>query len=266
MDDFYNEMKEVLNDLPAKTANDIMRSEDLRSSKSYSYFPNIFEEALAPINPRRWPAFTARSAIGSDMPEIGDKILTLLDNLCVTKEYLETSQSDVQWRARLWTVAEDTTLINMQSELGGDAGSFVADITSNKIAEKYMDKMYGTAVNINTQEELNFKIFKQVAREQGVDIETVRGTGWAREFVPEYMQGDICERPERNARPNPWGSNGGLEDDGIMIGPHSNLESPLNDNGALNLPCESSYDSSSYSDETISNTDNNINLEIFFYH
>jgi hypothetical protein len=25
-----------------------------------------------------------------------------------------------------------------------------------------------------------------------------------REFVPDYMEGDICERPERNSRPNFW--------------------------------------------------------------
>ena len=75
----------------------------------------------------------------------------------------------------------------------------------------------------------------------------------AREFVPEYMQGDIFDRPERNARPNSWGSNGGLEEDGIRIGPHSNpsnLGNPSNDDGALNLPRESSHDSPSYPDET----------------
>lgn len=37
----------------------------------------------------------------SDMPEILDKLQTPIDNLVVAKEYLETSQSDVQWRARL---------------------------------------------------------------------------------------------------------------------------------------------------------------------
>ena len=63
----------------------------------------------------------------------------------------------------MWTVAEDTTLINMSSELGGDAGSFAAGITSNKIAEKYIDEMYSTAVSINTQEKLNFEIFQRVA-------------------------------------------------------------------------------------------------------
>lgn len=38
------------------------------------YFPNIFAEGLVPLNPRRWPAFAAGSAMGSDMPEFGDKI------------------------------------------------------------------------------------------------------------------------------------------------------------------------------------------------
>ena len=82
-----------------------------------------------------------------------------------------------------------------------------------------------------------------------------------RQFVPEYMQGDICERPERNSRPNSW-NNDDSTDDGIILGPDPNInpKTPSNDDGALNLPGESTiYDSSSYSDETISNrdTDNN---------
>ena len=32
----------------------------------------------------------------------------------------------------------------------------------------------------------------------------MRGTGLTREFVPEFMQEDICDRPERNARPDSW--------------------------------------------------------------
>jgi hypothetical protein len=47
-------------------------------------------------------------------------------------------------------------------------------------------------------------MFKQTADEQGRDISKVRGTGLTREFVPEFMQEDICDRPERNARPDSW--------------------------------------------------------------
>ena len=53
-----------------------------------------------PINPGRWPAFTAGSSMSSDMPDFTDKIKTPLDNLLVAKEYLETAQSDIQWRDR----------------------------------------------------------------------------------------------------------------------------------------------------------------------
>jgi hypothetical protein len=111
MDDFYNEMKEILE--PTS------KSEDSKSSNSYSFFPNIFAEALVPINPARWPAFGAGSAMASDMLDIGDKIITPLDNLVVAKEFLETAPSDVQWRARFWQIAEDTTSINMVAELRG---------------------------------------------------------------------------------------------------------------------------------------------------
>ena len=94
MDDFYDEMKDVVEDFSRNNPESTSKSEYSKSSNSYSFFPNIYAEALVPINPRRWPAFEA----GSMMPDIGDKIKTPLDNLLVAKEYLETAQSDVQWR------------------------------------------------------------------------------------------------------------------------------------------------------------------------
>ena len=256
MDDFYKEMRTTLEDI--ETSN--FKPETIRRDSNIlqEYFLNMFAEAWVPINARRWPAFTDGSTAASGTPEIGYKIKTPLDNLLVAKEYLETSQSDVQWRARLWQVAEDTTSINMSSELGGDVGSFAAGAASNKIAEGYMNEMIDTAVSMNEQEKLNLEMFKQTAREQNMDASKVRVTGLAREFVPEYMQGDICERPERNSRLDSW-DNDDSTDDRIILGPGPNInpKSPSNDNGALNLPGKSSYDSSSYSDETISNTDNN---------
>ena len=65
-----------------------------------------------------------------------------------------------------------------------------------------MNEMVETEVTKNPQEKLNLEMFKQTAREQGKDVSKVRGTGLTREFVPDFMQEDICERPERNARPN----------------------------------------------------------------
>ena len=255
MDDFYSEMKENLDEINQSNLSNFKPQD---SGILTHYFPNIFAEGLVPINPHRWPAFTAGSAFASDMPKLGDKIQTPIDNLVVTKEYLETSQSDIQWRAIFWQVAEDTISINVASELGGDLGSFGAGAASNKIAENYMNEMFDTAVNINQQEELNFEIFKQTAREQKMDVDKVRGTGVAREFVPEFMKGDICDRLERNARPDSWNNDGGgLTDDGIIIDPNPNPGSPSNDDGALNLPGESNFDSSSYSGEAILKTDEN---------
>jgi len=165
---------------------------------------SIFAEALVPINPRRWPAFAAGSAMSSDMPDLKDKLQTPLENLRVAKEYLETSQSDLQWRARFWQVAKDTEKINLASELGDVVGSFGAGVASNKIADGYMEEMVITEATKNQQENLNLEMFKQTAREQGKDVSKVRGTGVMREFVPDYMQEDICDRPERNSRPNSW--------------------------------------------------------------
>jgi hypothetical protein len=174
---------------------------------------SMFAEALVPVNPRRWPAFAAGSAMASDMPDLKDKLQTPLENLRVAKEYLETAQSDLQWRARLWQVAQDTTTLNFASEQGGDVGSFGAGAASNKIADGYMAEMIDTEVTKNQQEKLNLEIFKQTAREQGKDVSKVRGTGLMREFVPDVMQEDVCKRPERNARPNSWEDTGYSYDD-----------------------------------------------------
>ena len=101
--------------------------------------------------------------MSSDMPDITDKFKIPLANLLVAKEYLETAQSDLQWRDRAWEVAEDTIWkINSASEMGGDVGSFVAGAVSNKIADGYMNKMVGTEVSKNQQEKLNLEIFKQI--------------------------------------------------------------------------------------------------------
>ena len=98
MDNFYTEMKETLDGLSLNNPTCSVQLEDLESSNSYSFFPNIYAEALVPINLRKWPAFDAGSAMASDMPDIGDKIKTPLDNLLVAKEYLDTAQIDIQWR------------------------------------------------------------------------------------------------------------------------------------------------------------------------
>jgi hypothetical protein len=116
---------------------------------------SMFAEALMLINPSRWPAFMAGSALASDMPDIKDKLQTPLDNLRVAKEYLETSQRDLQWRTRLWQVTQDTTTINFAYEIAGDVGSFGAGTASNKIADGYMAEMIDTEVTKNPQEKLN---------------------------------------------------------------------------------------------------------------
>jgi len=86
------------------------------------------------------------------MPELSDKMRTPFENLVVAKEYLETSQSDIQWRDRVWQVAQDTTTINLSCEFGKEVGSFGAGALSNKIADKYMDEMITTCATLTNQE------------------------------------------------------------------------------------------------------------------
>lgn len=165
---------------------------------------SIFAEALAPLNPHRWPAFTAGSSMASNMADPKDKLDTSLANLLTTREYLETSKSDPQWRYRFWKVCRDVGVVNAAIEIGGDAGAFIAGAASNKIADDYMTEMVMAEVNKTPQEEFNLEIFKQTAREKSMATFEVRGTGVMRKFVPEFMKGDICPRPEEDARPNSW--------------------------------------------------------------
>lgn len=64
--------------------------------------------------------------------------------------------------------------------------------------------MVVTEVTKIQQEKFNLEIFKQTAREQGIDVSKVRGTRLMGEFVLGYMQKDICEHLERDSRPNSW--------------------------------------------------------------
>ena len=129
-----------------------------------NYLPNIFVEALIPLNPRRWPAFVAGSAMGSEFEEFDEKIKTPFNNLLVAKEYLETSKSDIQWRDRFWQVIEDTATVNGACEMGDDLGSFGAGAAANKMADRYMDEMVETSFTLKKSEKLNERIYEQFAR------------------------------------------------------------------------------------------------------
>ena len=65
-----------------------------------------------------------------------------------------------------------------------------------------MEKRVNTELTLNSVEELNLKIFQQEAEKFGFSSENVRGTGVFREFVPQNLQSDLCDRPPRDSRPN----------------------------------------------------------------
>ena len=166
------------------------------------WFPNLFADALIPINPIRWPAYITGSAMASDMPEFGDKLQTsfinlVFINLVVVKEYLETSKSDIQ----LWKVIQDTTAINLSCEIGQDVGTFGAGGMSTKIADGYVEEMVEASFTLRKSEKLNEMIYKQFAGEQGLGPSLVNGTGPFRQFVPVASRGNILDRPPRGSRP-----------------------------------------------------------------
>ena len=76
-----------------------------------------------------------------------------------------------------------------------------------------MREMVETEVTKNQQEKLNLEIFKQVGREKGKDVSKIRGTGLTRQFVPDFISEDICDRPKRNERPNLWEDTSSWYDD-----------------------------------------------------
>ena len=212
---------------------------------------SFFAEALVPLNPYKWAPYIAGSAFESKMPEIADKLKTPFSNLEVAKEYLETAQSDVQWRDRFWKVTEDTVKINGACELGGQVGSFGAGAVANKIADSYMDEMVETEITKNLQEELNLEIFKTVSLEKGLDPKEIRGTRVIREFVPEYMKEDICTRPQRNERPLGWDNNDGLEEDGLGSHSEGPKNSPNDGSGTGSEFGGSGYNSNLFPDNTM---------------
>ena len=93
-------------------------------------------------------------------------------------------------------------------------GSFGAGATANKIADNYMNEMVETALTLNNQEK---QIFRQIAVTKNIDPDTVRGTVINREFGPDFMKDDICNRPERNARPFDDNFGNGASTDGIIL-------------------------------------------------
>lgn len=207
MDDFYTEMSlyGAINSVetPSNVPELAPQFQPQVSNMGFlqNHFPQIFAEALVPINPSRWPAYIVGSAGNSQMPELEDKIFTPLNNVESALEYVATSQSDIQFRDRVWEVLEDTVTINGMCELGSDLGSYAAGRLANDMAEKYTDKAITTLVTANDQERLNIRMFQQVAAEKNIDPSSVRGTGLTREFVPEHQKGDLSDRPPRGARP-----------------------------------------------------------------
>jgi hypothetical protein len=50
------------------------------------------ESSLVLVNPYRWLSFYAGNSFKSTSPLVGDKVIQPLNNLLVTKEYLEIAQ------------------------------------------------------------------------------------------------------------------------------------------------------------------------------
>lgn len=148
------------------------------------------------------------------MPDLEDKLLTPFNNLESAFEYVTTSQSDVQFRDRVWEVLEDTATINSMCELVSELGSYSAGMLANEMADKYTEKSINTLVTINDQEKLNSQMFQQVAAEKNIDPSLIRGTGLMREFVPDYQKSDLCDWPIKGARPKPFGL--GSENDNFL--------------------------------------------------
>jgi len=76
-------------------------------STSVSRYRECLVLALIPINPSYWSAFSVTTIVlsKSDMAMPFKIVL-------IAKQYLESSQSDLQWRSRFWEIIADTSVIN----------------------------------------------------------------------------------------------------------------------------------------------------------
>ena len=175
MDDFFSEMRDYLPSCNSEIP------ESNSGVSSFSSSSSIFVEALIPVNVGRLPPYLAGSIMRSDIPEFVDKVKTPFSNIEAMKDYLNYTKSDVQYSNRFWDVCKDTATVNLLAETGGDAGAFASGSYANICANKYMNKMVETELNINSRENLNMKIFQMEAKRLGVDPSTVCGTGLTRE-------------------------------------------------------------------------------------
>lgn len=121
--------------------------------------------------------------------------------MVVAKEYLETSQSEGQWRDRFWQLTQDTVSLNMACGMGEDIGSFAAAPAANKMDDRYVDEIVETSFTLRNSEKLNQRIYEEFAKKMGTDLSTVSETGIARQFVPQASRGNILDRPTRGSRP-----------------------------------------------------------------
>ena len=120
MDDFLPDMFESLQEI------------DQANEKKKNHGTSFFAEALIPVNPVYWPAYYAGSAFRDEGPELNDKLNRFASNLERMEDYLVTSNSDVQYRDRAWTVAGDTAKVNLMCEVYGQLGAFVSGHYANK--------------------------------------------------------------------------------------------------------------------------------------
>ena len=208
MDDFFDSMKSVLMNIEENNNNQIESSSSNGWATSTSS-SSIFVEALAPVNPARWMAWSAGNgfaAIEANSPPtnrvFGTGISAGGDTLHSMYDFLDSSYSDVQYRDRLWRMVEDTAIVNTMCEVGGDPGAFLAGIYAHNKAEEYELERAETMLTISPTEQLNLLRYQQYAKESSyLQEDLVQGTGIFREYVPEFMRSDLCHRPERNSRP-----------------------------------------------------------------
>ena len=182
MDDFHADMYHLLKNIKQKNK----KASSLNEMSSSS----VFVDGLVPINPNYWSSHWAGSIFYDELPQLKDKVDTL-ENIKNVEIYLETSQSDVEYRDPAWTATTNTMVVNLMAELGGQPGAFFSGHYANLCADKYVNEEIQRAMTLNDEEKVNLRIFQSVAIQKNIDPDMVQGTGSFREFVPDYMK-KIC--------------------------------------------------------------------------
>lgn len=148
-----------------------------------------------PANPHRWGAFAAGAAAAMEVNDQMDRFGAVHQNMLAAHDYLNYAPNDVTHNDRVADLIDDTFKINAMSELGGDAGAFMAGIYSTKQADKFMDRAVKQSLSNSLEGQVKLEAIKRQAASRGIDPNSVGGIGVFKQNIPANERTNPLKRP-----------------------------------------------------------------------